>query len=62
MRHDATEDRVPGSRMSLSRAEYHKVTALARGEKVSTSLSKIRVLLCEGDFSHAVPTKPGYKV
>lgn len=62
MRCDATEERVPGSRMSLSRAEYHKAITLASRGKVFTNLSKIRVLLCEGNFSHAVPIQPGYKV
>lgn len=30
---DATEERVPGSRMDLSRAEYHKAITLASREK-----------------------------
>lgn len=39
--------------MSLSRAEYHKAITLASRGKVFTNLSKIRVSLCEGNFSHA---------
>lgn len=50
------EERVPGSRTSPHRVEYHKAIAFGRGGKVSAGLSKIRVLLGEGDFSHAMPT------
>ncbi|XP_059771175.1 basic salivary proline-rich protein 4-like [Balaenoptera ricei] len=45
MRHDAMEERVPGSRTSPHRVEYHKAIAFGRGGKMSAGLSKIRVLL-----------------